>query len=211
MFFAKSLIVVAALAAHVLGHATVAPVMGVKGKAVRADTQRPSTAKPCGKTALSEIDSSDFITMTGNTITATATNFNKAKDGSMQFTASMDPTGTGKNFKAITITKNGPAAPKNVGETATLTMSVPAGMKCTGGATKDKCLMSFKSESGFGNCVVVKQAGAGNGAAAANKPAPKSKAASRSRSVPHPRNFIVPSQKRDYAKRALEWIWRPTA
>ncbi|KAG8787498.1 hypothetical protein FRC12_015501 [Ceratobasidium sp. 428] len=210
MFFAKSLIVVAALAAHVLGHAMVSPALGVAGTPKRSDTQRPSTANPCGKIAVSKIDSSKSITMTGNSFTAEATNFNKAKDGSMLFTAEVDPSGTGKSFKAATITKNGPAAPKTVGETAQLSVSLPTGTQCTGGASGDLCMVSFKSASGFGNCVVVKQAGAGNGAAA-NKPAPKSKAASRSRSVPHPRNFIVPSQKRDYAKRALEWIWRPTA
>ncbi|KAG8708276.1 hypothetical protein FRC09_001338 [Ceratobasidium sp. 395] len=211
MFFAKSLIVVAALAAHVLGHAMVSPALGVAGTPKRSDTQRPSTAKPCGNIALSKIDSSKAITMTGNTFTADATNFNANKDGSLQFTAQVDSTGTGKGLKAATITKNGPGAPPKVGTKATLDVTMPAGMKCTAGKTQDLCLVSFKSASGFGNCVVVKQAGAGNGAAAANKPTPKSKAASRSRSVPHPRNFIVPSQKRDYAKRALEWIWRPTA
>ncbi|KAG8709769.1 hypothetical protein FRC09_000477 [Ceratobasidium sp. 395] len=211
MFFAKSLIVVAALAAHVLGHAMVTPALGVAGTPKRSDTQRPSTAKPCGNIALSKIDSSKAITMNGNSFNADATNFNAKKDGSMQFTAQVDQTGTGKNLKPATITKNGDPAPAKVGQTSPLSVQMPAGTKCTGGASKDLCLVSFKSASGFGNCVVVKQAGAGNGAAAANKPAPKSKAASRSRSVPHPRNFIVPSQKRDYAKRALEWIWRPTA
>ncbi|CAE6421349.1 unnamed protein product [Rhizoctonia solani] len=183
MFFSKTLIVVAALAAQVLAHAVVQPVMGVNGKAVRADTQRPSTAKPCGNTAISKLDSSQSIAMTGTTFTATSTNFNAKKDGSMLFTAEVDPTGTGKSFKAATITKNGPDAPPKVGETAELSVSLPAGTKCTGGANKDSCLVSFKSSSGFGNCVVVKQAGAGG---AANKANAKAKTA---RS--HPRDFTV--------------------
>ena len=201
MFFSKSLIVVAALAAQVLGHAVVQPVMGVSGQAVRSNTQRPSNAKPCGNTAISKMASSSTISMTGNTFTATATNFNAARDGSMQFTAQVDATGTGKSFKAATITKNGPLAPKKVGETAQLSVSLPAGTKCTGGATGDMCLVSFKSASGFGNCVVVKQAGGG---AAAGKAKGKS---TRSR---HPREFVAPGAKRDYAKRAISWVWAPT-
>ncbi|KAH7332850.1 hypothetical protein B0J17DRAFT_536599, partial [Rhizoctonia solani] len=149
--------VVAALAAQVLGHAVVQPVMGVNGKAVRADTQRPSNAKPCGNTAFSKVDSSQSITMSGTTFTATSTNFNANKDGSMQFTASFDTTGTGKSFKAAAISQNGPNAPPKVGQTAQLSVELPAGTKCTGGASKDLCLVSFKSASGFGNCVVVKQ------------------------------------------------------
>jgi len=209
MFFAKSLIVVAALAAHVLGHAVVQPVMGVAGTPKRSDTQRPSTAKPCGKTALSAIDSATPIAMSGTSFTAAATNFNAKQDGSMQFTASVDATGTGKSFKAAQITKNGPNAPPKVGETAQLSVSLPAGTKCTGGASKDLCLVSFKSTSGFGNCVVVKQGGAGAGAGAASNKAPTKSKAARSRR--HPRDFVVPSEKREYVKRAIEWIWTPTA
>jgi uncharacterized protein (DUF2345 family) len=99
--------------------------------------------------------------MSGTTFTATATNYNKAKDGSLQFTAQVDAAGTGKAFKAATITKNGDPAPKTVGETAQLSVSLPAGTKCTGGKTKDLCLVSFKSASGFGNCMVVKQGESG--------------------------------------------------
>ncbi|QRV96159.1 hypothetical protein RhiJN_24177 [Ceratobasidium sp. AG-Ba] len=204
MFFAKSIIVLAAFATTVLGHAQVLPPMGINGTPKRSDTQRPSNAKPCGNIALSKIDSSKTIAMNGNTFNADATNFNKAKDGSMQFTATFDATGTGKGFKAATITKNGDPAPKAVGQTSQLSVSLPAGTKCTGGKNKDLCLVSFKSASGFGNCVVVKQAGAG---AASTKATGKSKA-TRSR---HPRNFAPSEEKRVYAKRAIEWIWAPTA
>ncbi|CAE6411700.1 unnamed protein product [Rhizoctonia solani] len=185
MFFSKTLLVVAALAAQVLGHAVVQPVMGVNGKAARSDTQRPSTAKPCGNTAFSKLDSSQSIAMSGTTFTATATNFNANKDGSMQFTASFDSTGTGKSFKAAKITQNGPNAPPKVGQTAELSVELPAGTTCTGGASKDSCLVSFKSASGFGNCLVVKQAGAGG---AANKGNAKTKAKT-TRS--HPRDFVT--------------------
>ncbi|CCO36344.1 hypothetical protein BN14_10478 [Rhizoctonia solani AG-1 IB] len=206
MFFPKSLVVVAALVTQVMCHAVVQPVMGVNGKPARSDTQRPSSAKACGNTALSKINSSETIAMTGTTFTATSINFNAKKDGSMQFTAQVDTTGTGKSFKAATITKNGPDAPPKVGQTAQLSVSLPEGTSCTGGASGDLCLVSFKSSSGFGNCVVVKQAGAG-GAAKGTKANPKTKA-TRSR---HPRNFAAPANaKRDYAKRAISWVWAPT-
>jgi hypothetical protein len=35
-------------------------------------------------------------------------------DGSLQFTAQVDPTGTGKSFQAITVTTNGPNSPPSV-------------------------------------------------------------------------------------------------
>jgi len=202
MFFAKTLIVVAALAAQVLAHATVAQPLGVAGTPKRSDAQRPSTANPCGKASLAKIDSTKAITMSGTTFTAAATNYNLAKDGSLQFTAQVDSAGTGKAFKAATITKNGDAAPKKIGQVSQLSVSLPAGTKCTGGASKDLCLVSFKSASGFGNCVVVKQGGAG---AASTKATTKT---TRSR---HPRDFVAPAAKRDYAKRAIDWVWAPAA
>jgi len=200
MFFSKTLLVVAALAAQVLAHATVGQPLGVAGTPKRSDAQRPSTAKPCGNAALSKIDSTTAITMTGNTFNVAAINYNANKDGSLQFTAQVDAAGTGKGLKAATISKNGPAAPPKVGTTAQLSVSMPAGTKCTGGASKNLCLVSFKSASGFGNCVVVKQGGA---AAASTKAK-----TTRSR---HPREFVAPAAKRDYAKRAIEWIWAPAA
>ena len=47
-------------------------------------------------------------------------------------------------------------------------MQLPAGTACTGGATGNKCLVSFTTAGGFGNCVAVSQgaaAAAGNAAA----------------------------------------------
>lgn len=174
MFFAKSLVVIAVLAAQVLGHAGVEPFLGVANKAVRNDVSpilsffcssktllfqvtRPSNTKPCGKEDITKIDSSKFLAMSGTSFTAQAVNFNPGRDGSMQFTARVDPTGTGKSFVAATITQNGPLAPPKAGSTAQISVSLPDGTKCTGGASGDLCLLSFKSASGFGNCMVVKQ------------------------------------------------------
>ena len=71
-------------------------------------------------------------------------------------TAQVDPTGTGQNFVTMTITQNGQLvsclwlrpklvlmvlqSPPELG-TEPLTAQLPAGMKCTGGTTGDKCLV----------------------------------------------------------------------
>lgn len=125
---------------------------------LHAQSQRPSTAKPCGNTALSTIDTTTQIHMTiDNTFTATATSFNPGEEGSLQFTAKVDSTGTGKGLQAATVTQNGPRTPPRADMTAQLSVSLPAGTKCTGGASGNLCLVSFTSTGGFGNCVVVKQ------------------------------------------------------
>ena len=76
----------------------------------------------------------------------------------------VDASGTGANFVAGKVTANGEAAPASTG-TEKITASLPAGTACSGGASGDLCLASFKTAGGFGNCVVVQQ-GAGGGAAA---------------------------------------------
>ncbi|KAH7330611.1 hypothetical protein B0J17DRAFT_580408 [Rhizoctonia solani] len=155
MFFSKTLLVLAALSTSVLGHAGVAPALGVKGTTIaRNNVQRPSNAKPCGNAALSGIDSSTAVPLNGNSFTVTATNFNGGRDGSTQFTAQVDATGKGTGFKAATVTKNGQLAPSGTGNVQ-ITVQMPAGMTCTGGASRNLCLVSFKSAGGFGNCVVV--------------------------------------------------------
>ncbi|CAE6464201.1 unnamed protein product [Rhizoctonia solani] len=187
MFFSKTLLVLAALSTSVLGHAAVAPALGAKGTTVaRNNAQRPTNAKPCGNTALSAIDSSNAVTMNGNSFTVTATNFNGGRDGSTQFTAQVDSTGKGTSFKAATVTKNGEAAPKGTGNVQ-ITVQMPAGTTCTGGTAGNRCLVSFKSAGGFGNCVVV-SSGGGN-AAAGTKAATKGTKNARSRL--HARDFLA--------------------
>src|ERR1700741_1642814 len=48
--------------------------------------------------------------------------------------------------------------PTNDG-TQQLTVKLPDGIKCAGGSDKNRCLASFVTTAGYGNCVVVKQAG----------------------------------------------------
>ena len=52
-------------------------------------------------------------------------------------------------------------------------MQLPAGTTCTGGASKNLCLVSFTTAGGFGNCVVVQQpkANAATATNGAKKPA----------------------------------------
>ncbi|KDN46356.1 hypothetical protein RSAG8_04300, partial [Rhizoctonia solani AG-8 WAC10335] len=210
MFFSKTLLILAALSTSVLGHAGVAPALGVKGTTIaRNNVQRPSTAKPCGNAALSAIDTSTAIPLSGNSFTVTATNFNGGRDGSTQFTAQVDATGKGAGFKAATVTKNGQLAPSGTGSTQ-ITVQMPAGTTCTGGASGNRCLVSFKSAGGFGNCVVV-SSGGGN-AAAGTKAA--TKGAKNTRSRQHTRDFLATlEEKSEQAKRAIAraWMSRDTA
>jgi hypothetical protein len=76
----------------------------------------------------------------------------------------VDAAGTGAKFVAGKVTTNGQLAPTDQA-TEKVTASLPAGTKCTGGASGNLCLASFTTAGGFGNCVVVQQ-GAGGGAAA---------------------------------------------
>jgi hypothetical protein len=74
-FFAAA--VIFALGLQVNAHAGVAPALGVQGKLTRKDVQRPSTAKPCGKIALTNIDTSTpVIAAADGTMTIDVTNFN---------------------------------------------------------------------------------------------------------------------------------------
>lgn len=134
--FSKSLIVsvvVLLLGLQANAHAVISPALGVSGKPVRNDAQRPSGAKPCGNANLANIDSSTPVKVGGNgAMSMTITNFNplsplcisdqisttnrmvhSGKDGSRHVkTLMVDETGTGKNFKAVgngAITQNGDA------------------------------------------------------------------------------------------------------
>ncbi|KAF5379140.1 hypothetical protein D9615_005960 [Tricholomella constricta] len=150
-------------------HATIAPVLGVAGTPKRSDVQRPRKATPCGRTNIAaNIDTSTpVVAAADGSFSVTATNFNGGRDGSRQVTMTVDVTGTGGNFVAGTVSKNGVLAPTSTGSEQ-ITASLPAGTKCTGGASGNLCLASFKTAGGFGNCVVVQQ---GAAAAAADSAA----------------------------------------
>ncbi|CDO68171.1 hypothetical protein BN946_scf184938.g23 [Trametes cinnabarina] len=164
MFFSKTFIATAALCLSLSlqanAHAAVAPALGVKGTPVRNDVQRPSKNSECGNVNIAQtIDTSTAVQAAGNgTFAATIINFNAGVDGSRQVTALVDPTGTGKSFVSADVLQNGDKNPSNTGSQQ-LVVQLPSNTKCSGGASKDKCLVSFTTVSGFGNCVVVQQAG----------------------------------------------------
>ncbi|KAF8815105.1 hypothetical protein BYT27DRAFT_7080752 [Phlegmacium glaucopus] len=155
-----SSVLVLALCLQASAHANVAPVLGVQGKPSRGDVKRPNTANPCGAgvNISSEFDSSTAVAAdaTGS-FKVNATSFNGGVDGSLKFTAKVDASGTGTKFVAMNITTNGDNSPQGV-ESQPVIASLPSGTKCTGGKSRDKCLVQFVSGAGFGNCVVVSQA-----------------------------------------------------
>jgi len=158
-----SSVLVLALCLQVNAHATVAPVMGVQGNPSRGDVKRPGAADPCGTRVniTSEFNSSTAVTAdTTGSFKVNATSYNGGVDGSLKFSAKVDPTGTGTKFVAMNITTNGDNSPTGA-KSEPLVASLPAGMKCTGGSSGDKCLVQFISGAGFGNCVVVSQAATG--------------------------------------------------
>jgi len=154
-------------------HAGVAPQLGV-GTPKRSDVKRPGK-QPCGDgvNIASTFDKSTAVPASSNgEVKVTVLNFNPGADGSRQVRAQVDPSGTGKNFVKMTIIgANGDPAPKDNKGSQDVVAKLPTGTKCTGGSTKNKCLVQFVTTSGFGNCVVVSQGGAGD-----NNP-PKARAA----------------------------------
>ncbi|KAF7309410.1 hypothetical protein MIND_00311800 [Mycena indigotica] len=161
-FFATvlpSFTVVLALALHVQAHASPVPMLGIKGTPQRNQVQRPSTSSPCGNVNIANtIDSSESVPLEsdGTTLRLNITNYNAGGDGSRKVSVLVDPTGTGKDFVAANVTKNGDPAPKNNGADI-VTIELPAGTKCTGGGKGNLCLLSVKSSAGFGGCTLASQ------------------------------------------------------
>jgi len=202
---------VLALALQVSAHAAIAPALGVSGTGtpVRNDAKRPSANSPCGAgvNIANTIDTSTAAAANAaGSFKATAISFNGGGDGSRKVTAKVDATGKGTKFVAMTVTTNGDAAPPNAGSQA-IVAELPAGTKCTGGKTGNKCLVQFVTTAGFGNCVVVSQGGAAAAAAGGVK---KPKRAAGSRAA---RSSLAELEARggemvEAVKRGItSWIW----
>ncbi|KDR73329.1 hypothetical protein GALMADRAFT_72568 [Galerina marginata CBS 339.88] len=150
------------LSFQVYAHALVAPALGVLGVPVKDDVQRPNATAPCGavNVTLATVDSSKFAKAGPlGRFNATAIAFTNGTDGSTFFKARVNDDATGKGFVPMNITMNGDRAPATPG-LQPIEAILPAGTKCTGGSSKDKCLVEFVSTAGFGNCVVVAKAAA---------------------------------------------------
>ncbi|KAI0251236.1 hypothetical protein BJV78DRAFT_1213598 [Lactifluus subvellereus] len=138
------------LTSSVNAHAAISPALGVKGNPVRNDVQRPSNGKPCGNVNIAQnIDTSTPVVADANgTFSASITNFNPGADGSRSIkTVQVDASGTGNNLVAAKMLVNGDAAPAS-DSTQQLTVQLPAGTTCAGGAGKDLCIASFTTTAG---------------------------------------------------------------
>jgi len=157
-FISTSVLVLALSATQAFAHAAIAPQLGVQGTPVRNDVQRPSQNTPCGSTNIAQnIDTSTAVPLSSSgSFQATVFNFNGGEDGSTEVTAQVDPSATGKSFTTATVTKNGQLAPPAAGQ-AQIEVRLPSGTKCTGGKDKNRCLVSFTTKGGFGNCLVVSE------------------------------------------------------
>jgi len=158
-FFVVSSLILA-LASQVLGHAAVAPMLGVAGTPKRSDVERPSKANPCGAGVKIGrlLDSSTAVPVAADgSFPATSISFNGGKDGARLMAMKVSADGQGTAFVPGTVPQNGLADPGAAGSQP-IVGKLPPGTQCTGGAGKNKCLVQFESPAGFGNCVVVQQA-----------------------------------------------------
>jgi len=158
--FASSLLV-SALCLQVTAHALVSPGLGFPANPTRANVQRPSSKNPCGKVGdiATLITTSTPVSADANgEFQADVTSFNGGKDGSLEVTAKVDPTGQGNNFQTVQVITNGNGDPASAG-TEVITAKLPAGIQCV----NNDCLVQVETTAGFGNCIVVKQGGVGNG------------------------------------------------
>ncbi|KAH9851052.1 hypothetical protein C2E23DRAFT_733802 [Lenzites betulinus] len=162
--FSNSLIATVALCLGLANaHAIITPALGVTGAAVRADVQRPSASSECGTVNIAQsLDSSPFTIADPATgiFNANITDFNGGVDGSRQIDTALVSDNAQGNFTEApkaTVLTNGDLSPTVVGSQP-LVVQLPAGTVCSGGATADKCLVSFTTAGGFGNCVVVQLA-----------------------------------------------------
>ncbi|KAI0763827.1 hypothetical protein BD413DRAFT_606510 [Trametes elegans] len=162
MLFTKNVTAAAALCLGLVlqaqAHAVISPALGIQGNPVRNDAQRPSKGKECGNVDIAkDFASSTAVQADANgTFAVTITNFNGGIDGSRQVTAQVDPSGTGKSFVSADVLQNGDKNPNGTGSQQ-LVAQLPSGTKCSGPG--DKCLVAFVTAGGFGNCLVVQQAG----------------------------------------------------
>jgi len=160
-FISSSAALALILALQAQGHAIITPALG--GGASRDDVQRPSASSPCGAHVdiVGKVGFSQVVQVKNGQIPVTATNFNTGVDGSRQIvTALIDPTGTGNNFQAASVSTNGDNNPTNVGSQP-IVVNVPDALKARTG----RMLISLTTAGGFGNCVVIESDGGASAAA----------------------------------------------
>ncbi|KAJ7083596.1 hypothetical protein B0H15DRAFT_911550 [Mycena belliarum] len=190
-----------ALAAQTSAHAIPTVPLGVKGAPKRNDVQRPSNGKPCGNVnPANTLDSSTAVPANADgTVNISVVNFNAGGDGSTSVSVQVDATGTGNKFVAGTVKTNGNPKPNKV-QTDKVVFALPAGTKCSGGKGKNLCLVSVKTTSGFGACVVVSQGKAAALAPAAAAPAKTNNTPAKANNPPAKANNTPAKAKNTPAK-----------
>ncbi|CAG7850001.1 SubName: Full=Uncharacterized protein {ECO:0000313/EMBL:CCA72587.1} [Serendipita indica DSM 11827] len=141
---------------------------GVKAASIKSNNQGPTSVfrgnAACGvgveagtinvaqsieaaiKAGLPTVDGSRSISLTYQQV-------NGGADGGGALTAALDTTGTGNNFKAMTVTKNFKDGGSNSANP--ITIQLPAGTTCTGGSNKSTCLIKVVNPNKFGSCFAV--------------------------------------------------------
>lgn len=178
-----------ALSAHVNAHGFITDVQGANGKkgqgfgvnlsAVTPGNQGPTSVfnggGPCGRgvtagniNVQAEIEKairSGLPTVGANgEISMNWQQVNAGADGGGPGTAAIDVTGTGNNFKPLQITKDFGDGGNN--SRNPMTVKLAPGTTCTGGSTKNACLIKVTNAAGpFGSCIAVQSPGGGGGAA----------------------------------------------
>ncbi|KAF8607938.1 hypothetical protein BDV93DRAFT_434872 [Ceratobasidium sp. AG-I] len=181
MFTSLSLkfVSVLVLAGYVHGHGFITDIKGANGKIgigfgvdaaqITAGNQGPTSvingaANGCGrgvtagqinvateleaavKAGLPTVDASGSISMNWRQVNAGA-------DGGRPGTALIDVTGTGNNFKPVTISKD--FADGGADSDNPMTIAIPAGTVCTGGSAGNACLLRVTNPPGFGSCFAI--------------------------------------------------------
>lgn len=180
-----------ALSAQVNAHGFITDVQGANGKKgqgfgvdlaqVTPGNQGPTSSgfsadAPCGRGGTAgqiNVAASIEAAITAGLPTVDANNeismnwqqVNAGSDGGGPGNAFIDVSGTGANFVALDITKN--FGDNGANSRNPMTVKLPAGTTCTGGSTKNVCLIKVTNPAGpFGSCIAVQSPGGGGGAGA---------------------------------------------
>jgi hypothetical protein len=173
------IILLSTTASLVAGHAALVQVGDKSALGVQkttgltpADAIRVSTADPCGTNVnLASLSSTNAAVLNANS-TLNMSLFQITADGAGPYKVAIDTGATGKQLTTqADITTNVPGTngvSNGIGKSFPLDVTVPQGVACTGGATKNMCLVQVKNPSGFGGCGLFQlAAGGGTGAAPA--------------------------------------------
>jgi Egh16-like virulence factor len=155
-------ILLSTTAALVAGHSALVEVGDKNALGVQkttgltpADAIRVSTADPCGTNVnLASLSATNATDLSSDTLNMSV--FVITPDGAGPFKVAIDTGATGKQLTTqADITTNVPGTngvSSDVGKAFPLDVTIPPGTVCSGGQTKNLCLVQVKNPSGFGGC-----------------------------------------------------------